>query len=82
MIPEARQLADWFDDFNIKTILESEEKFDQVKSSYQQANGDPDLTLEILKRDFPAPWKSNWEDDPGKTQEELTTLINKIKDRV
>lgn len=78
MILEARQLAEWYDSFDVRTILENEEKLEQVRTAWEQSNGDIYTTLDVLKRNFPG-WESRFEDDPQSVTKELEQLVAKIK---
>ena len=76
---EARQLQEWFDSFNPKVIFENQEKQEQVQIAWDESGGDIDTTIDILKRTFPPVWQSEYETDPKSVKDEVTKIVDSIK---
>ena len=77
---EAKELNEWFSAFEPKTILENQEKIEQVYASDQLSGGDLHMTIDILKRNWPG-WEQRYENDPRSLIDEVTHLLKEIYNR-
>lgn len=74
--PEAQQLQEWFDGFDVTHKFESTTS--QVKTALEQSDGNAYRTLDYLKRNIPG-WEARFEEDPAGVAKELEDTIEKIK---
>lgn len=74
---EARQLQEWFDSFEPKTIFENQEKREKVEIAWKESGGDVAQTFDILRHTFG--WESSFIKDPKEFNNEVMTIIDSIK---
>ena len=79
LFKESRQLQEWFDSFEPKTIFENQEKAEQVQIAFDQSGGDIFRTLDILRRMKTTDWNSRFEEDPKSVTDEVTEIVDTLK---
>ena len=75
---EARELQSWFEDFEPKLMIESDDRKSEVYAAWKATDHNKYRTLDYLKRNVPG-WLSRFEADPEEVTTEITNYVTEFE---